>query len=117
MDATSFQFTMTMPGDDRLANTVRDLTAHAARYAELSDGDVKTLVDDVLAATAVSSSTGGHNGLVEIRFERTADRLSVAIEWEGHAPAESHPLRSSHSTAVEWSHQGRRQRCLISRRT
>jgi hypothetical protein len=118
MDATSFHFTMTMPGDDRLADTVRDLTAHAARYAQLSDGDVKALVADVLAAAATSSTAaGGGHGMVEIRFERTVDRLNVVIEWEGHAPSEPQASRSSDSTSVQWSHHGRRQRCLVSHRT
>ncbi len=115
MDATSFQFTMTIPGDERLVGAVRDVTMHAAKYAQLSHRDIRTLVDDVLAATAVSASAaGGANGMVEFRFERTADRLDVAIEWEGRAPSTPRGSRASGSTSTHWTHDGRRQRCLIS---
>lgn len=117
MDATSFQFTMTMPGDERLVGAVRDLTMHAAKYAQLSDRDIRTLVDDVLSATEVSASAaGGANGVVEVRFERTADRLNVAIEWEGRPPSAAHGPRTTDSTSTRWTHDGRRQRCLVSHR-
>jgi hypothetical protein len=33
MDATSFEFTLSLPNDDRFAATIRDLAIHAARYA------------------------------------------------------------------------------------
>ncbi len=37
MSPESFTFTLTMPGDTRLVGVVRDLCAHAAGYAKLSD--------------------------------------------------------------------------------
>lgn len=114
MDATSFQFKMTMPGDERLVDAVRVLTAHAAKYAELSDDAARTFVDDVLTAATVSAhAAGGADGVVELRFDRTVDRLDVTIEWEGRAPSAA---QRSAAKAGEWSHQGRRQRCLISHR-
>jgi hypothetical protein len=117
MDATSFQFTMTIPGDERLVGAVRDLTMHAAKYAQLSDDDVRTLVDDVLSAAAVSAPAAGSvNGMVVFRFDRTADRLDVTIEWEGRTPTPPLGSRSSGSTSIQWTHDGRRQRCLISHR-
>jgi hypothetical protein len=115
MDATSFQFTMTMPGDDRLMETVRDLTAHAAKYAQLAEPVAQAIVDQVLAAATVSSRTAGASA-VELRFERTPDRFDVAIEWDGRPPAGNHPHRDGDSTSVEWSHDGHRQRCLVSHR-
>jgi hypothetical protein len=117
MDATSFQFMMTMPGDQRLVETVRDLTAHAAKYAQLSDRDSRTLVADVQAALIASASAaGGADGVIEIRFERTADRLEVVLEWEGRPPSAIDAPPSSDTTDVHWSHDGRRQRCLVSLR-
>lgn len=118
MDATSFQFTMTMPGDARLMETVRDLTAHAAKYAELAEPDARALIEQVLEAATVSSAAAGQ-GAVAFSYERTPARLDVAIEWDGHAPvgasngpASVRPLEGS--TSVRWSHQGHRQRCLVS---
>jgi hypothetical protein len=117
MDATSFQFTMTIPGDERLVGAVRELTMHAAKYAQLSDRDTRTLVDDVMSAAAASASAaGGADNAVEFKFLRTADRLDVAIEWEGRAPAAPHVPRTTGSTSTQWTHDGRRQRCLISLR-
>lgn len=112
MDATSFQFMMTMPGDERLMDTVRDLTLHAAKYAQLPEPDVEALVAQVLAAARVSSSAAAH-GPVELHFERTPARLDVAIEWEGRAADPAAVPRDS-STSVRWSHHDGRQRCLVS---
>lgn len=117
MDATSFQFTMTIPGDERLVGAVGELTMHAAKYAQLSDRDTSTLVDDVMSAASVSASAaGGAGNAVEFRFERTANRLDVAIEWEGRAPSAPRASRTTGSTSTQWTHDGRRQRCLISHR-
>lgn len=118
MDATSFQFTMTMPGDDRLMETVRDLTAHAAKYAQLAETDATAVVDQVLAAAAASSRAAAGASPLNLRFERTPDRFDVAIEWDGRAPAPDGPgpHHDGASTSVQWSHDGHRQRCLVSHR-
>lgn len=113
MDATLFQFTMTMPGDHRLAEVVRDLTAHAAKYAQLAEPEARALVAQVGAALAVSSSAAA-NCLVQVHYERTPQRLDVAIEWDGAAPAAPDTGRSDASPVVHWSRHGTRQRCLVS---
>lgn len=106
---------MTMPGDERLTAAVRELTIHAAKYAQLSDSDAQVLVTDVLAAATAAVSAEGANGAVVLRFERTPERFDVAIEWDGRPP--SAPSASSASaTTVHWSHEGRHQRCLVSHR-
>jgi len=113
MDATSFHFTMTMPGDARLIETVGELTAHAAKYAELADADARALVEQVVAAATASSTAAGH-GALALSFERTPVRLDVAIEWDGNAPSGAHDSPADAPTAVHWSHRGDRQRCLVS---
>ncbi len=116
MDATSFHFTMTIPGDERLVGAVRDLAMHAAKYAQLSDPDIREFVDDVLSAATAASAAGGANGVMQFRFERTADRLDLAIEWEGKPAQAPRDSPSTGSTSTRWTHDGRRQRCLISHR-
>jgi hypothetical protein len=37
MTPTSFEFTLILPGDARLVDAVKGLTAHAAGYAQLGD--------------------------------------------------------------------------------
>lgn len=104
-----------MPGDDRLMETVRDLTAHAVKYAELAEPDARAIVEQVLAAAMASSRAAGTSP-VELRFERTPERFDVAIEWDGRAPAGAGTPRDGNATSVHWSHDGLRQRCLVSYR-
>ncbi len=113
MDATSFQFSMTMPGDARLIETVGELTAHAAKYAELAEPDARALVEQVVAA-AVASSTAAAPGVLALSFQRTPVRFDVAIEWDGQAPSGTHDTPTDAPTSVHWSHRGDRQRCLVS---
>jgi hypothetical protein len=50
MSPESFSFTVTVPGDPRLVGVVRDLCAHAAGYAKLSESAGTALCDRVTAA-------------------------------------------------------------------
>ena len=51
MTPTSFEFTLTLPGDARLVDAVKGLTAHAAGYALLGDSAREGLAGQVAAAT------------------------------------------------------------------
>lgn len=50
MSPESFSFTVTVPGDPRLVGVVRDLCAHAAGYAKLSEAAGAALCEQVSAA-------------------------------------------------------------------
>lgn len=82
MEPTSFQFVLTVPGDNRLVGAVRDLSAHAATYAKLS-GDMResfaTRVADAMQSAI--DATGIQDAPIEFRFARTADALRVTLSW------------------------------------
>ncbi|MGE0043563.1 MAG: hypothetical protein AB7H88_07690 [Vicinamibacterales bacterium] len=114
MDATSFEFTMTMPGDPRLVATARDLASHAAGYARLGEREAATLADAVGgAATAAIEATRVKDAPIEFRFAREADTLAVTIACEVAAGAPVPVSSSSTGLAVRWAQDGNRQTCHI----
>lgn len=58
MSPESFNFKVTVPGDDRLLGVVRDLCAHAARYANLAGPAGVSFCDRVVAAASDAVGQG-----------------------------------------------------------
>jgi hypothetical protein len=117
MDASSFRFTMTMPGDARLVGAVRDLTAHAAKYAKLAEEAAAELAAQVAGAAAISiEAIRVKDAPIEFQFARDGERLEVMIacdvDGSNTAPASS----SAHGLTVAWSRRGGRQTCRIALR-
>jgi hypothetical protein len=56
----SFNFTVTLPGDERIVGVARDLCAHAVDYAKMSEGAGASFCDRVAdaAVQAVASQPG-----------------------------------------------------------
>ena len=50
MTPSEFSFKLSVPNDPLMASIVGDMARHAAEYAKLEDGAVKSFCDRVLAA-------------------------------------------------------------------
>jgi hypothetical protein len=82
MDPTSFQFVLSMPGDSRLVAAVRDLSAHAATYANLAPDVSQRFAQKVAEATeSAIDETGIHDAPIEFRFDGDARAVCVTITW------------------------------------
>ncbi len=119
MTSTDFQFTMRVPCDARLLATVRDLTAHAARYAEITAPDAATIVEhvEVIAAGSVGADHGTH-GALELCIVRTAGALEVRLTGPdaGAHPLPAH-LSAPDALTVRWLQDGTRRACVIALHT
>ncbi len=116
MDATSFEFTLRMPGDLRLVDAVRDLTAHAASYARLEAGAASVLAAQVTAATEVAvAASGAEDAPVDVRFLRAGETLSVSIGCDA-VRAAAWPTSAGNGLTVDTARHGTRETCLITQR-
>ena len=96
MEPTSFQFVLTVPGDDRLVGAVRDLSVHAGTYAQLS-GDVTESFATRVAEAMQSAidATGIHDAPIEFRFDRTASSFRVTLSWSQNGSPETREVLQS----------------------
>jgi hypothetical protein len=118
MTPTSFEFTLTMPGDARFVGAARQLTAHAAGYAQLTVEAGAELAGQVEhAAQAAVQAAGSRRTPIELRFTRDGGAVNVHIACE--AAQSASPPRSSHGKAVtvDWTRTGSRHVCHIRYRT
>jgi hypothetical protein len=82
MEPTSFQFVLTMPGDSRLVAAVRDLSVHAATYANAGPEVGKRFAQQVAeAAETAIRATGLQDAPIEFRFDGSARAVCVTISW------------------------------------
>jgi hypothetical protein len=117
MTPTSFEFTLTLPGDSRLVDAVRGLTAHAAGYALLGDSAREGLAREVADATQVAiASAPGPTSPIDLRFSGDDEAITVVISSEAGKSAHRPPAPSSGDVTVEWTTQGSRQVCHIRHR-
>jgi hypothetical protein len=118
MTPTSFAFTLTMPGDVRLVGAIRQLTAHAAGYAQLSAEAGAALTGHVgrAAEAAVKACLNSHAS-IELRFSADAGVINVHIACD--AAETSSPPRSTKDgdVTVDWSKNGSRHLCHIRQRS
>jgi hypothetical protein len=117
MTPTSFEFTLTLPGDARLVDAVRGLTAHAAAYAALGDSARQGLAEQVAAATAAAmAATRGVSAPIDLHFTGDDEAISVVISCEADASAPRPASTSSQHLTVDWETAGSRQVCHIRHR-
>ena len=97
MTPTSFEFTVTMPGDARLVDAVRQLAAQTAGYAQLPAEERHGWTSNVVHATeAAIESTSGQAAPIEFCFSGTATVVTVVISCEasGHTSQVRHRISS-----------------------
>lgn len=93
MGPTSFQFTVTMPGDSRLVTTVRELAAQAAAYAKMSAEAGQLFAQQVAAETeSTFAATGVQDAPVEFRFDGDAQAVCVTISWSRNGTREARQI-------------------------
>jgi hypothetical protein len=118
MTPTSFEFTLTLPGDTRLVDAVRGLTAHAAGYALLGDAAREGLAGQVAAATETAiAAARGPEAPIDVRFTGDDQAITVVISCEAQ-PAAPRPASSAPTAdvTVDWGIEGSRHVCHIRRR-
>ena len=114
MTPTSFEFTLTLPGDARLVDAVRALTAHAAGYAQLDDGARDGLAGQVAAATqAAIVAMPGPGTPVKLRFTGDDRALTVVISCEATASVPRPAPISANGVTMDWVTEGSRHVCHI----
>lgn len=110
---------MTIPCDARLTETVRDLTLHAAHYADLPGTAASTLAEQVQAVAASTiGAAGGSQQALELQIARDGDMLEIRIscQMQRQVVLPAHTSLSPDLT-IEWSSDGPYRSCVISQRT
>jgi hypothetical protein len=118
MTPESFEFTLSMPSDARLIGAIRQLTAHAAGYAQLEKNAREDLAGHVeqAATTAIQSAPSTAN-VIEFRFSRDEAAVTVVITADA-APGAPPPRSSSaDEVSIDWKANGSRHICRIRQRT
>ena len=99
MHPTSFQFVMSIPGDSRLVPAVRDLTVHAATYANLAADVSQRFAQKVAEATmSAIDEAGMHDAPIEFRFDGDKQAVRVTITWSQNGSRASRQVEQSLST-------------------
>ena len=116
MTPTEFDFTVTIPGDSRLLGAIRQLTSHAAGYAQLTPQAGERLAGHVERATeAVIAASNLQSALIEFRFSGDGDALLVVFSSDV-APATHFGSVSTGDVTVDWTTEGSRHVCRIRQR-
>ena len=78
MSPESFNFTVTLPGDERIVGVARDLCAHAVGYAKMSENAGASFCDRV--ADAAVQAVASRPGLpCPIVFDGAGGELRVTV--------------------------------------
>ena len=118
MTPTSFEFTLTVPGDPRLVGAVRQLAAHAAGYAQLTAEAGAALAGHVeRAAEAAVAVNRTKHGPIEVRFSGGEGAVNVHIACEAAHGSGTPPSSRGEGGSVEWSTNGSRHLCHIRHRS
>ena len=114
MTPTEFEFTLTMPGDSRLVSAIRQLTAHAAGYAQLSTADSEQLAGQVAHATQTAIAASNAEATpIEYRFTADSEALVVVFSCQVAASAAKPAGTNTGKITVDWTAEGTRHVCRI----
>jgi hypothetical protein len=118
MTPTSFEFTVTMPGDPRLLGAVRQLAAHAAGYAQLTAEAGAALAGHVeRAAEAAVEASRTRHGPIELRFSGDDRAVNVHIACEAAHASKAPPSSRGEGVSVDWTTNGSHHLCHIRHRS
>ena len=117
MTPTSFEFTLTLPGDARLVEAVKGLTVHAAGYAQLGDSAREGLAGQVAAATEAAMAVTSNGGApIDLRFTRDDEGVTVVVSVHANQSAPRPASTSTGDITVDWVSEGSRHVCHIRHR-
>ena len=117
MDATSFEFSMQLPGDRRFLLAVRDLAAHAASYAQLGQPAASNLADEVTAATEAAIASSRHDAApLALAFRRHATGFEVVLRCAAGDALKTPPAPTAQGLTVAWAKEGVEHVCRITQR-
>lgn len=117
MTPTSFDFTVTMPGDNRLVGAIRELTRQAGGFARLPAEATNDLAGHVERATGDAiAATGAEDVPIAFRFSGTDEAVGVEISCDATPKADTPASTREGPVTVVWSAQGTRHTCRIRRR-
>ena len=117
MTPTEFNFTLTMPGDSRLVGAIRQLTAHAAGYAQLPPHAGQKFAEYVERATEVAiSASKVQSALIQYRFTADPEEIIVVFACDVAATAPRPASTSNGAVTVDWTSDGSRHVCRIRQR-
>lgn len=80
MDASSFQFTISVPRDPQFVSMVRGLAMHAARYASCGNSEAETFAGSVEAAVHACLREASSNPTISVVVRRDAGPLEFLID-------------------------------------
>jgi hypothetical protein len=114
MTPTEFDFTVTMPGDSRLVGAIRQLTAHAAGYAQLATDAGEAFADHVQDATEAAIAASNVQGAL-IRYRFTADPEAIVVVFSCEVPSSASRPGSAarNGVTIDWTSEGSRYVCRI----
>ena len=115
MTPTSFEFTVSLPGDARLLGAVKGLTAHAAGYAQLGDSARDEFASQVAAATEAAMAAAP-DGPIDLRFTGAEEALTVVISCQASASVPRSTSTSAADLTIDWATDGSRHVCHIRQR-
>jgi hypothetical protein len=96
MEPTSFQFTVSMPGDARLVEVIRSVTAQATTYAKLSGDQASAFQQQVADATAEAIRASDiKDAPLQFEFKGSVDALTVAMTWPANGTRARRELRQT----------------------
>ena len=113
MTPTEFEFKVKIPGDVRLLGAIRQLTAHAAGYAQLPAAASEQFAAHVERATQTAMAATVESALIEYQFTADARALIVVFSCEAEAAAARPAPVAGRGVTIEWATEGTRQVCRI----
>ena len=80
MDASTFQFTISVPRDTRFIGVVRGMAVQAARYASCGEADAESFAGSVEAAVRARLHEASADGTISVVVRRDAGPLEFLID-------------------------------------
>ena len=80
VDASTFQFTISIPRDAQFVSMVRGLAVHAARYASCASPDAETFAGSVEAAVHACLREASSNATISVVVRRDAGPLEFLLD-------------------------------------
>ena len=80
MDASTFEFSISLPRDQQFVSMVRGLAMHAARYASCGNSDAETFAGSVEEAVHACLLEASSNATISVVVRRDAGPLEFLID-------------------------------------